>query len=172
MKFYRLTLFSFFLMFVVAMTGCKKDDGPVGPQGPEGPEGPAGNANVQSEIITVLSSEWEDEGYLYSFTSPSSVITEEIAESGAVLCYLLYDGIYRPLPFSATVEGDDVTTHIGFEYQINEIFFFFQTEDGMTPAPGEITFKVVAIESSGLDANPGIQDMDYADAMVALGLER
>lgn len=169
MKIYRLPLFSFLLMFAVAITGCKKDEGPAGPQGPEGP---TGNANVQTQMITVNSSEWEEEDTFYSFTTPCEVITEEIAESGAVLCYFKNDEIYRPLPFSAILIGEDVTTNIGFEHQINEIYFFFQTDDGLTPPPGESTFKVVAIESSGLDANPGIQDMDYADAMVALGIDR
>src|SRR6056297_1116866 len=150
MKIDRLTLFSFILMIGIAFTGCEKDEGPVGPQGP------SGNANVQSQIITVLSSNWEDEGFLYSFTSPSSIITEEIAENGAVLCYLQYDDIYRPIPFSATIEGDDTTTHLGFEYSVEEIYFFIQSEDGMTPEPGNRTYKVVAIESSGLAANPGL----------------
>lgn len=161
MKLKQILILTLSTLFAIA---CKKEEGPVGPQGP------TGNANVQSQMITVLSSEWEDDGYLYSFTTPCSIITQEIAESGAVLCYLENNGIYRPIPFSVTFEGENTITHMGFEHMVNEIYFFFQTDDGMTPAPGNRNFKVVAIESSGLAANPGVDLHDYKEVKQAFGL--
>src|SRR5690554_1807912 len=168
MKILQLNLLSLLLAATIAFTGCKKDEGPTGPQRPQGP---TGNANVQSEMITVFSSDWVEEGNMYTFETPTSLITEDIAESGAVLCYLMYDDIYRPMPISYLPEGEDYTTHAGFEYMTEEIFFFFQTDDGMTPAPGERTFKVVTIESKMLESNPEIATMKYADAMQLLGGE-
>ncbi|MEX2483183.1 MAG: hypothetical protein WED10_01400 [Brumimicrobium sp.] len=148
---------------------CKKEEGPVGPQGPEGE---TGNANVQSQIITVSSAEWDDEGTWYSFTTPCDIITEEIQENGAVMAYQrgLDNSVYTALPVSATFLGDTVTTHVGFEHTVKEVYFFIQVEDGNTPAPGERTYKVVAIESSGLATNPGVNLGDYEEVKQAYDL--
>lgn len=178
MKNYRLTLFSFFLMLGVAIAGCEKDEGPVGPQGPqgtqgpEGPQGPTGNANVQSQTITVSPADWNDEGTWYSTIMPCDIITEEIQESGAVMAYhrSFDNSIYTALPVSAMFIGDTVTTHMGFEHSVNEVYFFIQTDEGITPAPGSRTFKVVAIESSGLAANPGLNLKDYEEVEQAFNL--
>lgn len=146
------------------LLACKKEEGPVGPQGP------TGNANVKSQIITVLASEWENEGPTYSFITSCDVITEEIAESGAVMCYQKRDDIYTALPISGIFEGDTVTTHIGFEHKVNEIYFFVQAAEGNTPAPGKRTFKVVAIESSAIAANPGMDINNYEEVKETLDL--
>lgn len=161
----RLTLFSFLLTGILFTSACKKE-GPVGPAGADG------NANVRSEIISVLSSHWDGGASLYTAVESSNVITENIFSTGAVLCYLRSgDGnVYTPLPFS--INYGSYTTHMGFEYVVGEIAFFFQDDDALTPAPGNRTFKVVAIESRTLEANPEITDMDYADAMRVLGLDR
>lgn len=144
---------------------CKKEEGPVGPQGPQGE---TGNANVQSQMITVLPSDWVDESTNvsnYTFTGPCGIITEEIAQTGAVMCYGKNGNVYTPLPISAVfvADGDTVTTSYVYQHAINEIHFAVQGEDGITPSPGEITFKVVAIASSGLAANPGVDLYDYEE---------
>ncbi|MEX1191241.1 MAG: hypothetical protein WEA99_04655 [Brumimicrobium sp.] len=154
---------------------CKKEDGPEGPQGPQGPEGETGNANVQTQMITVLPADWNDESTnvsSYTFTRPCGIITEEIAQSGAVMCYVQNNDVYTPMPITAifTADGDTVSTIYGFQHSINEIHLFVQGEDGITPAPGEITYKVVAIESSGLAANPGVNLGDYEEVKQAYDL--
>lgn len=58
----------------------------------------------------------------------------------------------------------------GFQHSINEIYFFVQGEDGITPSPGEISYKVVAIESSSLEANPEVDLHNYEEVKQAFDL--
>jgi hypothetical protein len=166
MKLNQILILSFSVFFALA---CKKEEGPVGPQGPEGP---TGNANVQSQVITVSASQWDDEGTWYSATMPCGLITSEIQNSGAVMAYQrgLDPSVYTALPVSADFIGDTVTTHVGFEHTVNEIFIYIQAEDGDTPTPGERTYKVVAIESSGLAANPELNLESYEEVKHAFDL--
>lgn len=169
MKLNQVLILSLSTLLVLA---CKKEEGPEGPQGPQGE---TGNANVQSQMITVLPSDWVDESVNvshYSFTTPCGIITEEIAQSGAVMCYGKDDDVYTPLPITAVfiADGDTVTSSYGFQHSINEIYFFVQGEDGITPSPGEITYKVVAIESSSLEANPEVDLHNYEEVKQAFDL--
>jgi len=159
MKKNQFLIFAFSAFLLIA---CKKEEGPVGPQGLQGE---TGNANVQSQIITVLPSDWDDEGTWYSAIMPCDLITQEIQESGAVMAYQrgLDPSVYTALPVSAVFIGDTVTTHVGFEHTVNEVYFFIQAAEGVTPQPGERTYKVVAIESSGLIANPDVNLYDYEE---------
>lgn len=166
MKLNQILILAFSTFFVLA---CKKDEGPVGPQGPQGE---TGNANVQSQMITVLPAEWNDEGTWYSTIKPCNIITEDIASTGVVMAYQLSTNgeIYTALPVSAQFVGDTFTTNVGFEHEINEIYFFIQAEGVNTPAPGERTYKVVTIASSGLAANPGLDIYNYEEVKQAFDL--
>lgn len=165
MKLNQILIVALSALFVLA---CKKEDGPEGPQGPQGE---TGNANVQSQMITVQSSQWVYEDPTYSFITSCGIITGEIAESGVVMCYEKRDDIYTPMPISVIYNGETVTTHVGFEHKVDEIYFFIQAAEGVTPAPGERTFKVVAIESSGLAANPGVDLYDYEEVKQTFDIE-
>lgn len=137
----------------VAFSGCKKEEGPAGPAGRDG------NANVQTENITIYTSDWGGDEFLYMADKDCFIITEDIATTGVVMCYMKSGDYYTPIPFSIT--SSSWTTHIGFEYTSESIAIFFQDDDGLTPNPGIKEFKVVAIESSGIEANPDLDLQDY-----------
>lgn len=164
---YKLTLFNFLLICAVALTGCKKDEGPVGPQGPAGANG---NANVQSEIITVEASEWTGSAASgFTAEKETTVITEDIAINGAVLCYSAnVDSSYTPLPIS--LYSGSFSINFGFQHHANgSILFYVQADNGATPQPGEIKYKVVAIESRMTELYPNITEMPYEEVMEIVG---
>ena len=90
------------LLAIVLITGvisCKTE----GPEGPAGRDGLDGNANVKTRIITVTPSGWSGDGYVYQAQKQADIITADIVEKGAVLCYLQdANNTYIPLPYTFT----------------------------------------------------------------------
>lgn len=154
----------FLAMILMVFAGCKKEV-----EGPAGPRGADGNANVQSEEITVLSTDWEGGSNGFFAEVPCSVITEDIAATGAVMAYLKAGDYYQALPYSIW-STSSWTTHVLFDYTAGSIGFIFQDDDGFTPSPGERVFKVVAIESRVLEANPTLDLANYDDVKRVLNL--
>jgi hypothetical protein len=145
------------LILVIAATlsipSCKKEEGP------QGPAGPAGNANVKSQIITLSSSDWIGGGYGYEAAMPCSIITQDIAEKGAVLCYLRVGDNYFPIPYS--IDYGNWTTHFLFGYNVGNALFMVQDTDGETPNPGTKEFKVVTIASASMSIPAELDVNDY-----------
>lgn len=165
------------MLIVVALlvlNSCKVE----GPEGKPGKDGADGNANVRSQIITVSPSNWDGDEYLYEAKKQCSIITSDIVNSGAVLCYMR-DGnnTYIPLPFTFTgwyLNEQEAPVFYNsnrfFLYTPGVISFLLQDDDAMTPAPEEdYVFKVVAIASSELVA--GVNTLDYTAVARALQLE-
>lgn len=163
----KISFFSLILACAMVTTGCKKDEGPMGPQGPAGANG---NANVQSEIITVEASEWTGSAASgFTAEKETTVITEDIAINGAVLCYSAnVDSSYTPLPTS--LYAGTFSINLGFQYHANgNILFYVQADNGATPQPADINYKVVAIESRMTELYPNISEMPYEDVLELLG---
>lgn len=165
MKYFALGLLIASASFFV---GC---EGPAGPAGANGVDGADGNANVRSENIVVTVSDWVGDGDGYDATKASTVITQEIADDGAVLCYLKEGNEYIPMPVTFSAGQGLWVSHILFTYEPNLINFTVYDDDGLTDQPGTTTFKVVAIASSQLVNNPDINFENYDEVRQAFNLE-
>ena len=164
----------FITAIAVATSACKVE----GPEGPAGRDGLDGNANVKTQIITVTPSAWVGDGYVYQAQRPCSIITAEIVNSGAVLCYMQdANNTYIPLPFTFTnwypaENGQPIlyNSHTLFFYSPGVISFLIQDDDAMTSSPEDnVIFKVVAIASSEVVA--GLDTRDYRQVATVLQLE-
>lgn len=154
------------ISIAVLMSGCKKEEGPTGPQGPAGPQG---NANVNYEVIAVSPGDWAGDGDGYQAVKTSTVITQEIFDKGAVLCYFKSGEYYVPVPLSFA--GSGYTSHFYFFYKPNEITFITADSDGLTLSPGQINFKVVAVASKSLLQQSDVDLNNYEEVKEALHLE-
>lgn len=159
---------------ILGVISCKVE----GPQGPAGQDGADGNANVKSQIITVTPANWTGNGFIFQALKQCSIITAEIVNSGAVLCYMRSGtSTYVALPFTYTDGYEDeqgnvilYDSHSFYDYSTGAITFYLQDNDAMTPAPtSNIVFKVVAIASSEVVA--GLNTANYNEVATALNLE-
>lgn len=170
----RFKLLPCIIALILGLASCKVE----GPEGKAGKDGIDGNANVKTQIITVTPSNWQGNGYIYQAQKQSSIITADIVNSGAVLCYMQNgQNVYTAMPFTYTDGYDDGTgniilydSHAFFEYSPGVITFYLQDNDAMTQAPtGNFVFKVVAIASSEVVA--GINTRNYSEVADALNLK-
>jgi hypothetical protein len=120
-------------------------------------------------MITVNQLEWNSNGFAWLAEKSCSIITPSIAESGAVMCYVVEDGEYLPVPNS--ISWGDYTTHVVYTYNPGNIQFMVQDDDGYTPNPGQVVFKVVAISSAGMKLNPDLDINNYQAVKQAFDLE-
>jgi hypothetical protein len=125
--------------------------------------------NTASNLITVSAGEWLGSGNARYAAKASSLLTADVVNKGAVLCYLKDGDYFIPIPIS-TWEGS-WTTHFFFEYKIGEITFITQDDDGVTMNPGNVTFKVVAIEANKLILNPDVDLRDYTAVKEAFDIK-
>lgn len=87
--------FTLGILFIgfVALTGCKKEEGPVGPQGPAGPSGE--DANYAIGEYFVEADDFQNDYVEFSV----DIITEDISDSGVVLVYVLdQNGYWNSIP--------------------------------------------------------------------------
>lgn len=150
---------------ISTIIGCAKD----GKDGKDGLPGPAGNANVKSTLITVYTSDWSGGGNGYSVSKYVPIITQDIVDGGAVMCYEKDGSNYIALPVSAWFGS--YTRHAFFAYSTNNIEIIYQDDDGLSPNPGMITFKIVAIASSARLANPNVDYSNYEEVKRVFKLE-
>ncbi len=171
---FKLLSCGFTLMVILGVSSCKVE----GPQGPAGQDGADGNANVKTQLITVTPANWVGDEYIYQAQKQCSIITAEIVNSGAVLCYMQTgNNVYAAMPFTYTgsEELSDGSynlydSHSFYEYSPGVIFFYLQDNDARTPRPtGNIQFKVITIASSEVVA--GLNTANYNEVATALGLK-
>lgn len=161
--------------------------GPEGPPGEQGPRGPSGSANVNSQIVT-LSTENFQSGDSQTGTTlvqpfTYSALTSVVIEDGVVLAYLEYQGtdVWETLPINDNYffnDGSSVEVNMRFRYAVNEFIFFIQNFATLTS--DEINqqklffdgsrLKVVTIPPSSSAASAVSQSMSHDEAMKALGL--
>lgn len=137
---------------------CAKD----GPEGPVGPAGAQGNANVRSETFSISPGDWSTTGAVYAFNWGTSLITESIVNTGAVLMYTKVGDTWQALP--ATVNGWATVYHYGVGH--------VQLETTPPAAPNQVTqWKVVVIASSGMIRGSGIDATSYEAVRDHFGLD-
>lgn len=147
----------------LGMSSCKKKE-------VVGPAGPAGNANVKSSTFVTTNTDWVGDqvsGYTATFNAP--IITSAIASTGAVMCYLVDGSTSYALPYSYL--NGSYTRHMSFEYETSVLRVKVIDDDGLTSNLGGYSIKVVAISSTGLIANPGLDLTDYEAVKEAFDLK-
>jgi hypothetical protein len=143
------------LAIAAFFTGCAKD----GADGPAGPAGPQGNANVRVEMFSVAPGEWSSSGSIIWVEKSVSVITNEIADNGAVLVYVKALGNTW-----MNVENDGAY----LRYGVGHVQMTY--ENATVPTSTE-QYKIVAIASSGMIVDSGVDVHDYEAVRAHFGLE-
>ncbi len=160
------------LSLVLFISSCKVE----GPAGPAGEDGVDGNANVRTQIIRVATTDWQGGPISgYEAQKAASIVTQNIVDSGVVLCYLKQGSRYYSIPSSNFVVIEDDgglyawTRHFIFSHSLNAVQFTIQDDDGETVTPSsQVEFKIVAISSSEVVAS--INTKDYYAVAAALGI--
>lgn len=158
------------IMGVVSFSGCKKE---IKKQIEEH-EANKPHSSVKSLEITVSGSDWNENGGVYGSTKPCSVITQDILNSGAVMCYLKENnGTYFTLPLTQALSNgvQNWISHYLFTHSLNSVRFEIYDDDGASGNPGTRVYKIVAIESTGLIQNPNVDLSNYASVKEAFNLE-
>jgi hypothetical protein len=129
---------------IFTLTSCEKKEGPQGPAGNDG------NANVKTEIITVLDSEWEINGALFVVDKTSDLLTQDIIKNGlGLLYYEIVDDMWVALPYAT----------IGFGIAENDLGIWTEESTGLTSETS--TFKLVVIEGNMQSVSKNVDLSDY-----------
>lgn len=153
-----------------SFSGCKKKDEEIKKQIEEH-EASKPHSSVKSLEITVSGSDWTESNGVYTATKPCSVITQNIFNKGAVMCYLKDGSTYFPLPYTVSFGPTSWISHYLFTYSVNSIKLQIYDDDGLSGNPGTQIYKVVAIESTGLIENPNVDLSNYASVKEVFNLE-
>jgi hypothetical protein len=117
-------------------------------------------SNVSTQLVTVGQNEWIGGGNGYEANKFVPIITSDIVSSGAVIIYIVEpSGAYVPLPM--TYSNGTWVTHLLYSHSLGSVNFISYDDDGLSPNPGAMTFKVVCISNNGLIQNPNIDLNDY-----------
>jgi hypothetical protein len=144
--------FKFFMiatLFAVTFSSCKK--------AVKDHEENFPHAHVNSMTTTV--SNWSGGNSMYQSTVSVSFITTEIHNTGVVMCYMQDGNEWIALPI--TLSTGSWIEHYIFTSQVGAVNFIVYDDDGLTQNPGAVTFKIVAISSTGLAQNPDLNVLDY-----------
>jgi hypothetical protein len=126
--------------------------------------------NVSSQLVTVGQNEWSGDGDGYEANKFVPIITSDIASSGAVIIYLVEpSGAYLPLPM--TYSNGIWVTHLLYTHGVGSVRFISYDDDGLSPTPGTLTFKVICISNNGLIQNPNVDLNNYEAVKEAFELE-
>jgi hypothetical protein len=168
------TLLSALIISSVLFTGCKKEgcmdstalnfNADVNKD-----DGTCIYNNATSQTISVAQNEWLGGGGGYEVSKSAPIITAEIVSTGAVLCYF-FDG-YDWSPMPLTYSYGSWVTHMLYTYNTGVINFESYDDDGLSPNPGAVTFKVVCISSKGMIQNPDLDLQDYKAVKKVFELE-
>lgn len=148
------------------ISGCAKD----GKDGATGAQGPQGNANVKSETFTISSWDYDSSFKLYKATILDFHITQEIADNGIVMVYLVSNGINNALPITIYPNSTYSET-FSYQYETSLVRIRVQDSDLTQPNnPGIKTFRVVKVAPAGIIANPNINWKDYSEVQKEFNL--
>lgn len=150
-----------FLLVLFTFNGCRK----------EGPQGPPGNANVKSNTITFSSWGWDNTNYYNYADFTWGEITSSIVNSGAVMVYVNTSAGYVQLP-RVIYPTSTYSESQRFVYNVGTLRIIVQDSDLLPPSPalGTWTIKVLAIESSAIQANPNVNWENYTEVKEQFGL--
>jgi hypothetical protein len=161
------TLMLGLLVVTTFLGACKKKE----VEGPAGPAGADGNANVKSVTVSTVAADWTGDGAAgYSITINTSIITADIAATGAVMCYMDISGTTYALPYSYLYNG--YSRHMLYTYETGSVTVDRRDDDGATTNPGSslAKIKIVAISSTGLMQNPNLDLSNYEEVKKAFDL--
>ncbi|MEO8590051.1 MAG: hypothetical protein ABI432_11810 [Flavobacteriales bacterium] len=150
-------------LFVSALllSSCAKD-------GEDGATGPQGNANVQTTTFSVSPGDWApfgtsgQVGYGYGVNWNTSIVTDAIANNGAVLLYLK-SGTDRWVALPVTIpEGSTWNKTWLYSFGPQSVQIEVYDDDQLTVAPNQVhEFKIVAIANSGMILDGGVDVNNY-----------
>ncbi len=129
------------IVFAVLFVGCAGKDGAPGATGPQGA---TGNANVTSNIFTVNSAGWIDNGHgIYYNTEPDNQI--ENASVDNISVYVSTDQItWFDIPSPGLMINGVNIAALNYGYSTSSVTF--NEDSAIAPAPSNtLFFKVVAI---------------------------
>jgi hypothetical protein len=174
-------LFASTMVFAgLVLTGCKKsgctDEAALNyNEEAKEDDGTCVFSDAKSQIITI--SNWTGSGTGYYASATVPIITSSISSTGAVLCFIedaTTSGAYWAMPYSEVffdASGVEMwTRHWGFANDSDEILIQTQDSDGFTVNPGTRKFKIVVIESSGLQTHPDVDLTNYKEVKEAFNL--
>ena len=144
-------LMSVLLVIILISASCTKE-------GKEGLAGADGNANVIVKNITILPSEWEDNGYSVFVGKDVVEITDDIVYNGAVFVQLKANDFYQALPVT-DLEGQ--VKVYNYTYGIGGIEFSISSDEAISTFNENVIYKVIIMEgniltkakNSGVDVN-------------------
>ncbi len=169
-------------VFVLFIVGCE------GSEGPRGPAGPAGTANViYSDWFSPAT--WESENFFgtaertYTMTAPG--LTQEIIDSGVVMVYMRFMGVY-PAIMQLPLVLDDQSYSFSFRAQAGSIKVVYYdmnapaTDPGAIPSSNQVRYVLVpggvideTAASMGTTAGKlvdSLEGMSYGEACGLFGI--
>lgn len=126
-------------------TSCKKEEIP-GPKGEPGTPGGGGNTSINtSGAITVPSVKWQAnaDSSRWETSIESTLITQSVADKGAVKVYIYRNAAWWELPFTE----EDLFMQFGFT-EGTVYLSFMDIHGGLPEKPGTAEFRIVTITES------------------------
>ena len=141
----------FVILSMIFLSSCEK--------GIQGDQGEPGNANVKTTIVTITPAEWSGTTTVEAEKN-LSIITDEIAEFGAIFVYIkIGDKMYKPMPYTWPENGN--STLYRFKTAPNLIKFEIHSEGSTTKPVTNRVFKVVAMSASEYDYAKRDKNVDF-----------
>jgi len=154
------------LVAVLLLSACRGPEGDPGLPGPQGPPGADGNGNVGTLTLDAAPQDWIEvdpsggpgtQQWVFDTKALGldlREITESVTDRGMVMCYYRNTSSagtpWTALPFVEFFPFS-VTRKLDFSFFDDQVIFFYQQSDGLTPRP-DITFffKVVVVDGNYL----------------------
>lgn len=127
-----------------------------------------------SHRLIVARGEWDEKRYLgFSATKELEAITQNVLNEGAVLVYMLDQGLQRQLPYTKYIpKVDPGTEYWSYELdRVGEISFWVDIEGMPYFDFGRVEFRVVIIENMALIENLEINLENYDEVSSSFNFE-
>lgn len=109
--------------------------------------------------VTIYANQWSGGVDGYEGTISGGLLTPELLTDGVVMCYIKDGGSYVAMPI--TLSFGSYVTHWAFAQNSNSITILNYDDDGLTPPPGDQTFKIAIFTQAGLIAHPNVDINDF-----------
>ncbi len=140
----------FVMLMATTLIGC---EGPMGPQGPPGDSGEPDITWYETDL-TVRSNQWVEQrlpgtdGFYYTYEVPWDILDEYVVERGVVVGYILdFTGAYSTLPYVFHYNDPyEWTQTVSLSFFKGAYEIQVRTSDLDRVAPGEMSFRIIALE--------------------------
>ena len=156
------------LMLISAslFNSCKKGD-----TGAPGKDGVDGNANVSSVLLNATTWTWDASAlWRYDSWSSISILTSDVATSGAVMLYEGSGTTWMAVPYSFNV-GSGITIHTFFNYTTGSVAVYQALSNDGDPNPAATTYKLVCIPKKMMVLHPEVNLKNYEQVKAAFDLK-